>query len=89
MHPEIDRFAHLDSWLHRWDPRWKIVSFAVIVVAIAVDRPEVRIRPELDRDAPATLGFLVLSLALVFSSKIPLRFCLRKLRPAAILLLLR
>ncbi|MGE3166807.1 MAG: energy-coupling factor transporter transmembrane protein EcfT [Planctomycetota bacterium] len=35
MHPEIDRYAGLDSPLHRWDPGLKICGLSLYVCAIA------------------------------------------------------
>jgi len=37
---EIERIARLDSLIHRWDARWKLVAFALFVLAAAaVDHP--------------------------------------------------
>ena len=35
VHPEIDRYAHLDSFLHRWDPRWKLASLGPLLLSFA------------------------------------------------------
>ncbi len=61
----IDRFSHLNSLLHRRDPRAKIagVLFAVIVIASAP-------RGHLEQFA----GFYLLIAVLLAVSKIPLRF---------------
>ncbi len=69
MHPEIDRFAHLDSPLHRLDPRVKIAAFTGFLVAVALVR--------------GLLGAgLALSLAVfwLLLSRIPLSFTLRRLK---------
>lgn len=69
MHPEIDRFAHLDSPLHRLDPRVKIGAFTFFLVAVALVR--------------GLLGAaLALTLALVwlYLSRIPLSFTLGRLK---------
>jgi cobalt/nickel transport system permease protein len=75
MHPEIDRFAHLDSPLHRLDPRVKIGAFTVFLVATALVR--------------GLWGAgLALSLALfwLYLSRIPLTFTLRRLKAVAFFL---
>ncbi|TPW14333.1 MAG: cobalt/nickel transport system permease protein, partial [Halothiobacillaceae bacterium] len=33
---DIDRFAHLESLLQRWDPRTKILSLMLFIVAVAL-----------------------------------------------------
>lgn len=69
MHPEIDRFAHLDSPLHRLDPRVKIAAFACFLVAVALVRGL--------KGAGLALGLAVFWLYL---SRIPLGFTLRRLK---------
>ncbi|MGB3614579.1 MAG: cobalt ECF transporter T component CbiQ [Elainellaceae cyanobacterium] len=32
---QIDEYAHLDSWIHRWDPRYKLVAIACLIFAFA------------------------------------------------------
>jgi len=61
----IDRFSHLNSPLHRRDPRAKIcaVVFAVIVIASAPRGP-----------LEQFTGFYVLIAALIALSRVPLRF---------------
>ena len=75
MHPEIDRFAHLDSPLHRLDPRVKIVAFGAFLVAIALVRGL----------AGAALA-LGLSLLWLTVSRIPLSFTLKRLKGVALFL---
>lgn len=36
MHPEIDRYAGLESPIHRWDPGLKVLGLGAFVVAIAL-----------------------------------------------------
>ncbi len=64
MHlPEIDKFAHLTSPLHSWDPRVKIVSLTTLIFSIVlVQNPK-----------GALLG-LILAIILIFLSKIPFSF---------------
>lgn len=38
MHIDIDRFADLESPIHRWDPRFRIVGVGGLIVAIASTR---------------------------------------------------
>ena len=75
MHPEIDRFAHLNSPLHRLDPRIKIVAFTFFLVAVAL----VRGWP----GAALALGLAVLWL---YVSRIPLSFTLGRLKAVLVFL---
>jgi len=38
MNLDIDSFSHLDSPIHRWDPRFKILSLVILMFCIAVTR---------------------------------------------------
>jgi len=70
MHlPEIDKFAHLKSSLHSWDPRIKIISISILILSIVLLQ-DLRV---------AFLG-LALAIILVFVSKIPFSFVLVHLR---------
>lgn len=69
MRFELDEFAHLDSPLHRWDPRFKLFGFVVLMFAFAFVE-DLRI-------LPAMLG-ITASLYLV--SKLPLRYWLARFR---------
>lgn len=70
MHlPEIDEFAHLNSPIHSWDPRIKIVTLLSLIVSIVL----------LNEVWLAFLGFLF-CIILVFVSKIPFRFLFAYLR---------
>jgi cobalt/nickel transport system permease protein len=85
MHPEIDRYAHLESAIHRWDPRWKLASLAVLLGAFAIG-PSPAQRATWNRDVPHALACLAASLALVQLSRIPLSFALRRILPAGLFL---
>lgn len=64
-----------DSWIHKLDPRTKIIATIVYIVAIFV--------------VPDFLGFIVsfLALAIVIAiSKVPLKFMLRGLKPVFFLI---
>lgn len=88
MSPDLDHFAHLDTWLHRWDPRWKVVAFTLLALSMALESSAMRTSPSLERDLlPAALA-LVVSFALVASARLPLGFVLRRIRPISILIIL-
>jgi len=76
MHPEIDRFAHLDSPFHRLDPRWKIAALAMFLLATAMVRGLVG----------ASLA-LLLALLWLLVSGLPLGFILRRLKAVLFFLL--
>jgi len=92
LHPEIDRYAHLDSSLHRWDPRWKLAGLSLLLGAVAFLPPSApgpgstRSGVRWDRDVPHALASLGVVLALVELSRIPLSFALRRLLPAGVFL---
>lgn len=75
MHPEIDRFAHLDSPVHRLDPRFKIGAFTFFLVAVALVRG-------------LTGACLALGLAFFWLAwaRLPLRFALGRLKAVALFL---
>jgi cobalt/nickel transport system permease protein len=75
MHPEIDRFAHLSSPLHRLDPRAKIAVFTGFLVAVA-----------LVRGLPGAVLALGLAVLWVGLSRIPLGFILRRLKAVVLFL---
>ncbi len=86
MHPEIDRYAHLDSFLHRWDPRWKLASLGALLLSFAAAPLPAGTAPSRSRDLPHALVSLAAALALVQLSRIPLSFLLRRLLPAGFFL---
>ncbi len=86
MHPEIDRYAHLDSPLHRWDPRWKIASLALLLAAFTMVPPPAADFATWNRDLSHALACLSASLSLVELSRIPIGFILRRLLPVALFL---
>ncbi len=75
MHPEIDRFAHLDSMVHRLDPRVKILAFTAFLVAAA-----------LVRGLPGAALALGLAFCWLFLSRIPLGFTLGRVKGVALFL---
>ena len=76
MHPEIDRFAHFSSPLHRLDPRGKIAAFACFLAAVA-----------LVQDLPGALSALGLALVWLAASRLPVGFIVRRLKPVLLFLL--
>lgn len=67
--PEVDKYAHLPSLVHEWDGRLRIVSLAVLAVSIATLT-----------SLGAGLVALAIALILVYISRIPIGFVLRRLR---------
>ena len=72
----LDQYAHLDSPLHRWDPRCKLIGLLALIVAFAF----VQSWPLI----PVILG---ISASLIGLSRLPLRFFLRRLRYPGLFLL--
>ena len=68
-YPWIDRFASLNSPIHRFDPRAKIIAFLFLIFSI-VFLNEVKL---------AFVGLLA-SIFFLILSKLPLRFALRHIR---------
>lgn len=60
---DIDRYAHLDSSLQRWDPRIKIASLAVFVLGVA-----------LIKSLPVAGAALMFALILVYFAGLPAHF---------------
>ena len=70
MHlPEIDKYAHLDSPLHRWDTRVRLACLLLLMIAVVL-APTLHL---------ALLGF-AFALGLLLLSRIPVRFVLVHLR---------
>jgi len=77
MHlPEIDKYAHLHSIFHSWDPRVKIVSLTLLIITIAL-LPQILL---------ALVGFAI-AVIFVFLSRIPFSFVLKQLRWVMLFLL--
>ena len=83
--PEIERFAKLDSSIHRWDPRWKIATLLALMLLLGLDVRGSGAAPSPAHIPPALAG-LVLSAALVTLARIPWSHVLRRLRAPAVLL---
>ncbi|ELR97583.1 cobalt ECF transporter T component CbiQ [Gloeocapsa sp. PCC 73106] len=69
MKLSLDQYAHLDSLIHRWEQRSKIVALFTLIIAFAcVNRP-------------ALLPIMFLVTALLFAlSRLPLSFLIERLR---------
>jgi len=66
---DIDRHAHIDSSIQRWDPRFKIVSLLVLMFSIA-----------LVKSIALVLAGLVAAVILLLLSRIPLDFIFQGLK---------
>ncbi|MCW7078179.1 MAG: cobalt ECF transporter T component CbiQ [Canidatus Methanoxibalbensis ujae] len=68
MMRDVDKYTALNSYIHRFDPRAKIISFISLIFSVVFLS-----------DIRTTALCLAVSLVLLIISKIPLRFTLRKL----------
>lgn len=70
MHlPEIDKYAHISSPFHSWDPRIKLISLSLLIFSIVLNHSLI-----------IASFALLLAIILVFLSKIPFSFVLIHLR---------
>jgi len=70
MHlPEIDKYAHLDSAVHRWDARVRIASLLALLLAVV-----------LAPTYPRALTGLAAAIVLLLASRIPILFVLVHVR---------
>ena len=74
----FDEYAHLDTPLHRWDPRFKLISLMVLIFAFAFVR-DLRMLP----------AMVVVTCAVFIISRLPASFMATRLRyPSFFLLVL-
>jgi len=73
---DIDRHAHVESSIQRWDPRFKIASLLLLILCLA-----------LVKSIPLILIGLFLSIGLLLISRIPLGFIYQGLKVVVIFLL--
>ncbi|UCF95907.1 MAG: cobalt ECF transporter T component CbiQ [Spirochaetaceae bacterium] len=74
---EFERYAHLDSPVHAWNPRFKLTAgFLLMLVCASINKPSAL--------AAAAFGALVL----IGLSRLPLRFVIRMLKAPLLLLVL-
>lgn len=76
MKTSLDGYSHLDSPLHRWEPRLKLIGLLALISAFAFVR-ELYLLP----------AMLAAALALLLLSRLPVRFVLRRLRYPGIFIL--
>ena len=72
----FDEYAHLDSPLHRWDPRYKFIGLMVLIFAFSFVR-DLRILP----------AMVVVTSAIFIISRLPLSFMATRLRYPSFFLL--
>ena len=68
-YPEIDRYSSLDSPMHRFDPRAKLIAFIILIFSIVL-LPNLKL---------AFIGLLA-SIIFLIVSKLPLRFALQHIK---------
>lgn len=73
----LDEYAHLDSPLHRWEPKYKLVGLAVLIFALSFVQ-DLRLLP----------AMLAVSLTLYIVSRLPLSYLLTRLRAPGFFLLI-
>ncbi|MHC1631019.1 MAG: cobalt ECF transporter T component CbiQ [Methanotrichaceae archaeon] len=73
---EIDEFSHLNSSIHRWDPRAKIASILALIFSIV-----------LLKSFPIALLGLSVAVCMLLISRLPLSFVARGIKWPAIFLL--
>ncbi len=75
-YPEIDRYASLDSPVHRFDPRTKIATFTLLVFSFVFIQ-----------EITIALFALFFSILLLLVSKLPIRFILKRVQVVLIFVL--
>jgi len=73
---DIDRHAHVESSIQRWDPRFKIASMLLLILCLA-----------LVKSIPLIVFGFVLSVGLLLVSRIPLDFIFQGLKVVVVFLL--
>ena len=73
---DIDRHAHVESAIQRWDPRFKIAALFTLIFAIA-----------LVKSIPLVMIGLVVSIVLLLLSRIPLDFVYNGMKVVVLFLL--
>ncbi|VAW84095.1 Transmembrane component NikQ of energizing module of nickel ECF transporter [hydrothermal vent metagenome] len=73
---DIDRYAHIESQLQTWDPRYKIFSLSLFIIIVA-----------LLKTLPLAIAALLLALALLKLAKLPLYFVRQGLKWVILFLL--
>lgn len=60
---DIDRFAHVESPLQRWDPRYKLAGLGLVIISIA-----------LIKTLPAAAVAFILAALLLYTTSLPFHF---------------
>ncbi|MEO1290902.1 MAG: cobalt ECF transporter T component CbiQ, partial [Chloroflexota bacterium] len=69
MHLHIDQYAHLDSPVHRWNPRTKFISLFLLILGFSLVQ-DLRLVPFM----------LLITVGVFMTSRLPLSFLLSRLR---------
>jgi len=77
MNLQLDEYAYLDSPLHRWEPRYKLVGLAVLIFAFSFVQ-DLRLLP----------AMLAVTIALYAVSRLPFSFLVTRLRAPGLFLLM-
>jgi cobalt/nickel transport system permease protein len=72
----FDDYTHLDSAVHRWDPRLKLVGLLVLIFAFAFIR-----------DPRTLLAMVIVTIVIYAISRLPISFLLNRLRYPSLFLL--
>jgi len=72
----IDEYSNLDSPLHRWELRCKLIGFIILIFAFSFVR-----------DLFMLLAMIAVTIAIYFISRLPVSFMLRRLRYPSFFLL--
>jgi len=72
----VDEYSNLNSPLHRWEPRCKLIGFMVLIFAFSSVR-----------DLRVLLAMIVVTVSIYIISRLPISFMLRRLRYPSIFLL--
>lgn len=72
----VDEYSHLDSPLHRWELRCKLIGFLVLIFAFSFVR-----------DLVMLMAMIAVTVAIYIISRLPVSFMLRRLRYPSFFLL--
>ena len=67
MHVDVDKYANLDSPIHNWDTRCKVISILIMIFSITFMK-----------SISSVLIGLVISILVTFISRLPKKFLFRK-----------
>jgi len=75
-YPEMDRYASLDSPMHRFDPRAKLIAFTFLIFSIVL----------LNELKLVLIGFFV-SILFLIASKLPFHFVIQHLKGVSLFII--